>query len=247
MKIYVGTSGFAYKEWKGTFYPEKVPPKEMLRFYAERLRTVEINNTFYHMPNANVLASWADQVPQDFLFALKAPRMITHFKQLHNVSEETRYLFGTVPVLGRRLGPVLFQFPASFRLNAALLKDFLDILPGRAACAFEFKNHGWTADAALDLLRAKGCGLCISDEDESPADGIISTAGWGYLRLRRSEYSDADLGQWADRILAQAWERAFVFFKHEGDAAGADLAVRFQKLIDGRMEGQGTGELKKAG
>jgi uncharacterized protein YecE (DUF72 family) len=242
MKVYVGTSGFAYKEWKGPFYPEKISPKEMLRFYAGRLRTVEINNTFYHMPKKDLLASWAEQVTPDFVFALKAPQLITHIKQLRNVFEETEYFFGALAVLDRKLGPVLFQFPKSFRANPQALEDFLGIIPAHTACAFEFRSPTWIDAGMPDLLRKKGCSLCIADGDESPANEIISTATWGYLRLRRSDYTDDDLSEWAEKILSQQWERAFVFFKHEGEEAkGPNMAKRFQELIDSR-----TIKLKKA-
>src|SRR3990172_840070 len=129
MKAYVGTSGFAHKEWKGKFYPEKISPKDMLRFYAGRLSTVEINNTFYHMPKESVLSSWAEQVPDGFVFALKAPQVITHMKQLRNVFEETEYLFRTLSVLDRKLGPILFQFPRSFRVDRQTLENFLLLIP----------------------------------------------------------------------------------------------------------------------
>jgi len=232
MKIYVGTSGYGYKEWKGIFYPEKIPPKEMLRFYSERLSSVEINNTFYHMPTKGVLESWAEQVPRDFVFALKAPQVITHVKQLKNVGEETEYLFSALLVLGSKLGPVLFQFPKSFRADHGALKDFLALIPGNMSCAFEFRSPSWLDVEILDLLREKGCSLCIADADENPANEIISTAAWGYLRLRRSDYSDADLSQWIERILSQKWERVFVFFKHEEGAKGAEMAMRFQELSE---------------
>jgi len=232
MKIYVGTSGYGYKEWKGIFYPEKIPPKEMLRFYSERLSSVEINNTFYHMPTKGVLESWAEQVPRDFVFALKAPQVITHVKQLKNVGEETEYLFSALLVLGSKLGPVLFQFPKSFRADHGALKDFLALIPGNMSCAFEFRSPSWLDVEILDLLREKGCSLCIADADENPANEIISTAAWGYLRLRRSDYSDADLSQWIERILSQKWERVFVFFKHEEGAKGAEMAMRFQELAE---------------
>jgi len=241
MKIHVGTSGYAYKEWKGKFYPEKISPKEMLRFYAGRLGTVEINNTFYHMPRESVLTSWAEQVAGEFVFALKAPQVITHLKQLRNVFEETDYLFRTLSVLGRKLGPVLFQFPRSFRADAPLLEDFLALIPGDTACAFESRSPSWIDAGILDLLRKKGASLCIADSDESPAHEIISTAQWGYLRLRRSGYTDAELSEWAERILKQKWEKAFVFFKHEDEAGGAELAVRFQGLIDSRVKKGKTG------
>jgi uncharacterized protein YecE (DUF72 family) len=232
MKIYIGTSGFAYKEWKGKFYPEKISPKEMLSFYTQHLGTVEINNTFYHMPTVSVLASWAKQVPSDFVFALKAPRVITHLKRLRKVFEETEYLFKTLAVLERKLGPILFQIPRSFPLDQSLLEDFLLLVPGDISCAFEFRNPSWLDAKILDLLRARECSLCIADSDGNPAGKIISTAPWGYLRLRRTDYSSADLSQWAEIILAQKWERAFVFFKHEEEAKGAETALRFQELIN---------------
>jgi len=236
MKIYVGTSGYGYKEWKGIFYPEKISPREMLRFYSERLSAVEINNTFYHMPVKGVLTSWAEQVPRDFVFALKAPQVITHIKRLRNVGEEAGYLFGTLSVLERRLGPVLFQFPRSFRADQDALEDFLALIPGTISCAFEFRSPSWLNDKILDLLRERGYSLCIADADENPAHEIISTASWGYLRLRRSDYTDADLSQWIERILSQKWERAFVFFKHEEGAKGAEMAMRFRELADSRVK-----------
>ncbi|MGE5893835.1 MAG: DUF72 domain-containing protein [bacterium] len=232
MKIYIGTSGYSYKEWKGKFYPEKISPKEMLRFYSERLTTVEINNTFYHMPAESVLRSWAEQVGNDFIFALKAPQVITHLKQLRNVSEESDYLFRTLSALDRKLGPVLFQFPKNFHADRPALKDFLALIPGTISCAFEFRSPSWLDGEILDLLRERGCSLCIADTDENPAHEIISTAPWGYLRLRRSDYADTDLSQWLERIRSQRWERAFVFFKHEDEAKGPEMAMRFRELVD---------------
>jgi len=248
MKIYTGTSGYSYKEWKGAFYPEKIAPKEMLHAYSERLNTVEINNTFYHMPTEKVLNSWAEQVRDDFVFALKAPQVVTHWKRLKNVGSEIEYLFRTLKLLDRKLGPVLFQFPKTFPANAAALKDLLLLVPDAALCAFEFRNPSWLDSEVLDLLRSKGCSLCIADADEDPAKDIISTASWGYLRLRRSDYTDADLSQWAESILSQDWEQAFVFFKHEGDAArGPELAMRFQGLVDARGKEIKAGKLRKTG
>jgi len=248
MKIYVGTSGYAYKEWKGKFYPEKISPKEMLRFYSGRLNTVEINNTFYRMPNESVLMSWAEQVPGDFVFALKAPQVITHLKQLRNVSEETKYLFRTVSILERKLGPVLFQFPKSFRTDRSALEDFLALIPRDMDSAFEFRSPSWLNDEILDLLRKKGASLCVADTDENLSHEIILTASWGYLRLRRSDYTDADLSEWMERILSQKWEKAFLFFKHEDEdpARGPQMAVRFQELIDSRVKKAETGRISKA-
>jgi uncharacterized protein YecE (DUF72 family) len=235
MKIYSGTSGYGYKEWKGNFYPEKISPKEMLRFYAERFRTVEINNTFYHLPTGGVLSSWAEQVPRDFIFALKASQKITHLKRLRNVGEETGYLFRSLSILERKLGPVLFQFPKTFQVEPLTLKAFLDLIPGRIACAFEFRSPSGLQAEILDLLREKDYSLCIADTDENPAGEIIPTASWGYLRLRRSDYTEDDLSHWLERILSQKWEKAFVFFKHEDEALGPKMANRFQELADSAL------------
>ncbi|RPI35605.1 MAG: DUF72 domain-containing protein [Nitrospiraceae bacterium] len=240
MKIHVGTSGYGYKEWKGTFHPEKISPKEMLRFYSERLNTVEINNTFYHMPTEDVLASWAEQVPDNFVFAIKAPQVITHLKRLRNVGSETEYLFRTLSVLERKLGPVLFQFPKSFHADHSVLKDFLALIPVNISCAFEFRHPSWLNAELLELLHKRGCSLCIADTDENPANEIISTATWGYLRLRRSNYTDANLSQWMERIRSQKWEKTFVFFKHEEEAKGPEMAMRFQELAGSRDINNGT-------
>ena len=228
MKIHVGTSGYGYKEWKGKFYPAKIAPQEMLRFYGERFGTVEINNTFYHMPTEGVLASWAEQVPADFVFAFKAPQAMTHWKRLRNVGPEAEYLFRTLSVLEAKLGPVLFQLPPNFRADPRVFADFLGLLPGHIACAFEFRHASWLDEEILALLRDRECSLCTADTDENPAGVITPPAPWGYLRLRRSDYSDADLSQWRERVLAQNWERAFVFFKHEEEAKGPEMAMRFR-------------------
>jgi uncharacterized protein YecE (DUF72 family) len=230
MKIYVGTSGYSYKAWQGKFYPAKIPPKDMLGFYAQRLSAVEINNTFYHMPTESVLSSWAAQVPDAFVFALKAPRIITHIKRLKNVEDEAGYLFRTLAVLEEKLGPVLFQFPPSLRANRPLLEDFLTLIPEGVACTFEFRHPSWQDPEILDLLRGRNLSLCLADTDENPAEEIIATASWGYLRLRRANYTEADLSSWLAKIKAQKWEKAFVFFKHEEEAIGPEMALRFREL-----------------
>lgn len=239
MKIRVGTSGYMYKEWKGIFYPEKFPPGKMLGFYSERLSTVEINYTFYHMPTEKILKAWAEKVPDDFVFVLKAPQVITHWKRLRNVEEECRYFFETLSFLGERMGPVLFQFPASFHADRAVLENFLPLIPENRDCAFEFRNPSWFDPDILKLLRKKKCSLCIADADEQPAGEIIRTAPWGYLRLRRSDYSQADLDQWLEQIRSQKWQKTFVFFKHEEKGKGPVMAMHFQELA-------GAGKKKSA-
>jgi uncharacterized protein YecE (DUF72 family) len=248
MRVYTGTSGFAHQEWKGNFYPEKIAAKDLLRHYGTKLNAVEINNTFYHMPNGTVLASWYGQVPEDFVFALKAPQAITHMKRLHNVSSETGYLFKTLSVLQKKLGPVLFQFPKSFRADAGLLKEFLGLVPRGVLCAFDFRSPTWLESGVPELLRGRGLSWCMEDTDENPVEEIVDTASWGYLRLRRSEYTDTDLGQWAEKLLAQKWESAYVFFKHEGEIGGGELAVRFQEIVEAQQGQMKTGTIeKKAG
>lgn len=230
MKIHVGTSGYAHKEWRGLFYPGDIDPKEMLRFYGERLGAVEINYTFYHMPTREVLASWVKQVPSDFVFALKTPQVITHRKRLKEVEQETDYFFRTIPALRDKLGAVLFQFPANFRANLPRLEDFLRLIPGNFRCAFEFRNPDWLEGGVTGLLESGGHCLCTADTDEAPLNDISGLANWGYLRLRRSNYTEGDLAEWAKRIRARNLEKCFVFFKHEEEAKGPGEALRFREL-----------------
>ena len=224
MRIIVGTSGFAYKEWRGSFYPEKMRDKDMLGYYAERLRAVEINNTFYRLPSSETLLRWAEQVPDGFTFVLKASQRITHRQRLKPESAETvRFLFETAQALGERLGPVFFQTPPLFAKDVPRLREFLAALPPAHPVAFEFRHETWFDDEVYDALRSRNAALVSADKDESGDEGapIVPTADWGYLRLRRCDYDDAALDRWRERIQAQPWQRAFVFFKHE---EGAPLA-----------------------
>ncbi len=227
MKLRVGTSGYSYKEWKGSFYPEDLKADEMLRYYAAKLPAVEINNTFYRLPRASVLESWAEQVPEDFRFAIKASRRITHLKRLKGVEEETNYLLDTVDVLGPRLGVVLYQLPPNLKKDLERLETFVELLRPGARSVFEFRHPTWLDDEVYALLRGKGCALCIADVDEEPEPEIVSTAPFGYLRLRRTDYATDDLQRWAERVSSQDWDEAYVFFKHEDEASGPDAAARF--------------------
>jgi uncharacterized protein YecE (DUF72 family) len=229
--VYIGTSGYGYKAWKGKFYPETIRAEEMLSFYADHFRTVEINNTFYHRPSQGVISTWADQVSEDFVFVFKAPQVITHFKRLNHVEDEINYLFGVLSSLGKRLGPVLFQLPKSFRYDYPVLEAFLKLIPPSVTCAVEFRNPSWFKPEVYDLLGRNGCSLCLADMDEKPVEEIRADATWGYLRLRRSDYTDGDLSLWAEKVGAQDWERAFVFFKHEEEAKGPQTALRFQNIL----------------
>ena len=233
MEVYTGTSGFGYKEWKGNFYPEDLSAKKMLPFYANRFSTVEINNTFYRMPTATVVASWAEQVPQGFLFTLKAPQIITHIKRLQGVGEETRYFLGVISVLDKKLGCILFQFPASFHKNLKLLEGFIDIIPPKVHCAFDFRSASWFGQDTFDLLGKRKFCLGIEDTDENPINEIHRLTSWGYYRMRRQDYTDRGLKKWAEKFLSQKWEKLFVLFKHEDDSAakGPALALRFAEIV----------------
>jgi uncharacterized protein YecE (DUF72 family) len=228
MRLWIGTSGYSYREWTGAFYPEGLPAREMLRHYAGRLSAVEINNTFYRLPTVGMLEGWAEQVPADFRFVLKASRRITHFKRLRDAAEETSYLLRTAGVLGERLGAVLFQLPPDFKKDLSRLEEFLEQLP-RTRAAFEFRHPSWFDDDVVAALRAGGFALCGADRAERPLESPFSTAEWGYLRLRRP-YTDEDLAAWAQKVTAQPWEDAFVFFKHEQEAQSPLWAARFREL-----------------
>ena len=190
MTLYVGTSGYSYKEWKGSFYPEKIPAKEMLRYYSERLSTVEINATFYRLPQKSTLENWKEQVPKTFRFSLKAPQRITHFKRLNEVGDDTRYFLDIAATLEEQLGVVLFQLPPNMKKDLPRLEIFLSELPSQPRAAFEFRHPTWFDDDVLAVLRARNCALCISDTDDLPVMHIDKTADWGYLRLRRVLYSE---------------------------------------------------------
>ena len=225
MRVLAGTSGFSYKEWKGSFYPEDLPAEDMLRFYAERLPAVEINNTFYRMPKAGLLAGWAEQVPDGFRFVLKASQRITHHKRLKEASEEVGYFLRVAETLGDRLGPSLFQLPPNLKKDLPRLVDFLALLPAAARAAFEFRHASWFEEDVFEALRARGAALCVA-EDEELATPLVATAGWGYLRLRRPDYGEAEVAAWADRIRGQPWDETYVFFKHEDAGAGPKLAAQ---------------------
>lgn len=230
MNLYTGTSGYSYKEWKGHFYPEKIAPDQMLRFYSTQLPAVEINNTFYRLPRRDVLEGWAAQVPPDFRFVIKASQKITHMKRLKNASEETDYLMEAVGVLEKKLGVVFFQLPPNFKKDIERLGAFLETLPPKIPIAWEFRHATWFDEEVYELLRKKDAALCLADADDELEVPLVSTASWGYLRLRRPGYAQDELKKWHSWIRDQKWKSAYVFFKHEDEAAGPKLAMEFLKL-----------------
>ncbi len=227
MEIRAGTSGFGYREWIGNFYPAGTRPEQMLRSYAGRLPAVEIDNTFYRLPRAGVLESWADQVPRDFRFAIKASRRITHAKRLKGAEDETDYLLRTCAVLGERLGAVLFQLPPNLPKDLDRLERFLDLARGRARIAMEFRHPSWFTEDVFRAMRTCDAALCLVDTDDAPEPSLIPTASFGYMRLRRRNYGNREVESWVDRVKAQPWTESFVFFKHEDAGVGPKLAGAF--------------------
>jgi uncharacterized protein YecE (DUF72 family) len=234
MKILVGTSGWSYKEWKGSFYPPKLPQDEMLGFYASRFPTVEVNNSFYRIPSEKALAGWLEQVPPDFRFVLKASRRITHNSRLADEDGSLEYFLRAVNPLGERLGPTLFQLPPTFKKDSERLRGFLARLPQRRIAALEFRHASWFDDEVYDLLRSHDVPLVAVDEDETEGKGapLVPTASWGYFRLRRTTYDANALEDWANRIQREQWKEAYVFLKHEdGSPRGPGAAEDLRRIL----------------
>jgi uncharacterized protein YecE (DUF72 family) len=233
VRILVGTSGFSYAAWKGTFYPKDLGAPRMLAWYAGRLPAVEVNNTFYRMPQARMLAGWREEVPTGFVFALKAPQQITHFKRLHDVDEPVAAFLRAGAALGPALGPSLFQLPPQMKRDVGRLSEFLALLPTGVRAAFEFRDTSWFADDVATALAEHGAALVVN-QSEAFDPPLLATARFGYLRLRRPSYDAAELAAWADRIRAQPWDDAFVFFKHEDEARGPRFALALAAQVAAR-------------
>ena len=224
MGILAGTSGWSFKEWKGSFYPKGLPDDGMLSFYAGKFPTVEINNTFYRMPKETVLLDWALKVPLSFRFAIKASQRITHYGRLKDVASEVEYFTRVTSVLGERRGPTLFQLPPNLKKDLPRLAEFLEVLPRGWRSAFEFRHSSWFEDDVYQTLRAKDAALVIADHDdfETPA---VRTASWGYARLHRLTYDDAGLAAWRERLAGLGADELYVFFKHDETAGSGPAAA----------------------
>ncbi len=231
MRLRTGTSGFSYKEWKGSFYPTELPNDDMLSFYAQRLSTVEINNTFYRMPREPMLDKWCRQVPKDFVFVLKASRKITHLARLkESAYDAVDYLWKVAAALGAHLGPFLFQLPPNMKKDVDRLATFLGALPAGLRAAFEFRNDSWLEDDVYELLHDGGHALCVTDPEAGREPHVVSTASWGYVRLRAESYDERELRAWRRAIQAQRWQEAFVFFKHDESGVAPRLAQQLASL-----------------
>ena len=231
--IWVGTSGYNYPEWKGSFYPAKLPATKMLPFYAGEFSTVEINYSFYRLPSEKTLAGWVAATPETFRFSLKAPRRITHDARLRHCAELVDLFCGLARRLGPKLGILLFQLPPSFRKDLAVLDDFLGMLPLGTRAAFEFRHASWHDPEVFSRLRDRNLALCIADS-ERLSTPVEATANYGYLRLRDEGYGEEDIARWGRLIGDQrAWEEGFVYFKHEREGKGPEFAHLLRKALDG--------------
>jgi len=219
-RLLAGASGYSFKEWKGNFYPAEMKPDGMLPWYAERLPTVEINNTFYQMPKVAVLENWARATPESFRFAIKASRRITHMARLkaESAADSVQFLYRNLAALGPKRGPVLFQLPPFLKKDLPRLTAFLGVLPAGHRAAFEFRDESWFADDVYEALKGAGASLCLSERADSAPPPLVETASWGYIRLRLESYSDAELRKWAERLRATGWEDIHAYFMHEPTA-----------------------------
>lgn len=232
MKAWVGTSGFQYPEWRGTFYPEKMPPAKMLPFYADRFSTTEINYSFRRIPSAGTIEKWVDLTPSPFRFSLKAPQKVTHWSKLRGTADTVDYFFSVVSALGPKLGAVLFQLPPHFPKDVLLLREFLAGLPRAMRPAFEFRHPSWFHDEVFAALRAGNAALCVAESRDLKTP-FAATADFGYLRLRREDYTRPQLARWARQINEQkgSWTDAFVYFKHEEGGVGPAFAKRMMDFL----------------
>lgn len=229
-RFHVGTSGFSYDEWKPAFYPEDLKKAGYLSYYAGKLSSVELNNTFYRMPSEKNVTTWSEQVPETFRFAIKASRRMTWSQKLVDCEDLLEYLFQSLQPLGDKLGCVFYQLPKYVRCDVDVLRTFIQEQPEGVKAAFEFVHDSWNDPAVSELLHAHNATIVASDKDDEEAPELLSGAPWIYLRLRRSSYSDDELRSWRDRIRASGVSEAFVFFKHEDSCAGPALAARFLSL-----------------
>jgi len=234
VNVHAGTSGFAFKEWKGPFYPADLKDDAMLGFYAGKFPTVEINNTFYRLPKEGVLQSWASQVPESFTFAIKASQRITHFARIKpEAASAVEFLLNNTAALAGKLGPILFQLPPNMKADIDRLRGFLAMLPAGRKYTIEFREESWFTDDVYALLRERDIPMCVIDQPDFSSP-VVATASWGYVRLHRFDYDASALAQWWKTIGSQSWTDAYVYFKHdEGAGSGPPAVDAFGRAVAG--------------
>ena len=230
--IWIGTSGYNYPEWKGTFYPADLPAAKMLPYYAERFPTVEINYTFYRMPNEELVGGWAAQTPSPYKITLKAPRRITHDGRLKNCGDLVAGFCGVAGTLGDKLGALLFQLPPNLKKDLPLFDAFLETLPPKACAAFEFRHLSWLDDEVFDRLQRRNLALCVADSDKLSTP-VRLTADYAYFRLRDEGYTPDDIKRWAETIARETvyCSNVFVYFKHEESGKGPEFGRLLQQYL----------------
>jgi len=231
LRLHVGTSGYNFPEWRGSFYPPKLASAKWLAYYAQQLGTVEINYTFYRMPSAKTVAGWDAATPEGFNFVLKAPQRITHIARLKNIDDSVRFFVETIRKLNAKLGAVLFQLPPNFKKDLARLSDLLTQFPPDVRAACEFRHASWWSDDVYELLRSTNTALCVADTEEGTTP-LVATADFGYVRLRDTGYSEGELRDWLGKLhdIGRGWTDAFVFFKHEEQGVGPKLAAQLAAI-----------------
>jgi uncharacterized protein YecE (DUF72 family) len=229
--LYVGTSGFAFKEWKGPFYPEGTTDKKMLAYYSSKLGSVEINYSFRRLPSESTLLAWREQSTDGFQFTLKASQRITHFKRLMDCEEDVAEFVRRARLLGDRLGTILFQLPPNFKYEPDKLEAFAAVLPPVARYAMEFRHESWRADEPKQILKAHGIAYCGADTDDLALEEVPVTAPHVYLRLRKEEYGDEELKSWSEKVaqVLEGGRDVYCYFKHEGGGVGPAYALAVEQ------------------
>ena len=232
MKLWIGTSGYSYKEWCGSFYPEGLAATAMLEHYAKQLQSVELNHTFYRMPKREAVLRWRQEVPADFRFVIKASRRLTHLSRLRERGETLQFFTNSVAALEDQYGAVLLQLPPNMKQDTSRLQQFLAAWPRELPAAFEFRHPSWQNSETLAVLQDHGCGLVLSDDSGRDWQSLPGTTPFGYLRLRQPHYQDQELLEILAFIRSQSWPQAFVFFKHEDDGASPQMAKTLLRLAE---------------
>lgn len=235
-RLYLGTSGWSYSEWKGKFYPAKIKPDEMLPFYAQHFDAVELNNSFYRMPKAEAMVKWRDTVPESFRFSVKAPQVITHIRRLGDIAEPVQRFLEVTTAMGDRLGPILFQLPPNMKADVDRLANLFRLLPAGQQVTFEFRHDSWLSEPVFDLLREHDAALCLAETDEAVAP-LLPASGFVYLRLRKSDYTTEELVAWHQKLTALVAEGrdVYCFFKHESSAKGPQYVLSVMREVQGTL------------